>query len=62
MVKVLIIDAMAVLRGIKKTPQIKQMLHLREAFSKKSQRLAKDYSETRVIFYEYTSNSLKQKT
>ena len=61
-VTVLIIDAMAVLQGMKKTPQMKKISDLREAFSKRIQHLAKDYSETRVIFDEYTSNPLKQKT
>ena len=60
--KVLIIDAMAVLQGMKKTPQMKKISDLRVAFSRRIQYLAEDYNETRLIFDEYTRNSLKQKT
>ena len=61
-VKVAIIDAMAIVQGIKKTPTMKKMSDFRLVFCKKIQRRAKNYSETRVVFNEYLDQSLKENT
>ena len=60
-VKVAIIDAMAIVQGIKKTLTMKKMSDFRLLFCKKIQRRAKNYSETRVVFDEYPDQSLKKK-
>ena len=60
--RVALIDAMAVVQGIKKTPTMKKMSDFRDVFIKKVQRRAKGYSETRVLFDEYLDNSLKENT
>ena len=60
--KVFIIDAMAVVQTIKKTPTMKKMSDFCKVFCKKIQRLAKHYDEARVVFDEYFDNSLKEKT
>ena len=61
-VRVAIIDAMAVVQEIKKTPQMKKMSDLRTVFCKKIDRRSKGYTEVRVIFDQYLLNSLKEKT
>ena len=60
--RVALIDAMAVVQGIKKTPTMKKMLDFRDVLIKKVQRKAKGYTETRVLFDEYQENSLKEHT
>ena len=60
--KVIIIDAMAIAQTIKKTPTMKKMSDFCDVFCKKIQRLAKPYTESRVVFDEYFDNSLKEKT
>ena len=58
-IKVFLIDAMAIVQIIKKTPSMKKMSDF--VFCKRIQRLAK-HQEARVVFDEYFDNSLKEKT
>ena len=60
--KVAIIDAMAIVQGIKKTPTMKKMSDFRLVFCKKIQRRAKNYSDSRVLLDEYLDQSLKENT
>ena len=60
--RVVIIDAMAIVQEIKKTPTMKTMTDFSAVFCKKIERRSKDCTETRVIFDEYLVNSLKNKT
>ena len=57
-----IIDAMAIVQSLKKTPTMKKMSDLLLVFCKKIENRAKGYSETRVVFDEYYDASLKAKT
>ena len=50
---VIIIDAMAIVQTIKKTPSMKKMSDFCDVFCKKIQRRANNYTEARVIFDEY---------
>ena len=59
---VIIIDAMAIVQTIKKTPSMKTMSDFCNVFCKTIQRRAKNYTETRVVFDEYFDTSLKEKT
>ena len=59
---VLIVDAMAILQGMKKTPGMVTIWHLKEAFLKKVFNMSRNYDEVRVIFDHYLENSLKSKT
>ena len=47
--RVVIIDGMATVQQIKKTPVMKKMSDLSEVFIKKIERRSKDYSETKFI-------------
>ena len=60
--RVLIIDAMAVVQCIKKTPSITSILHLNTAFNARIERMVIGYMEVRVIFDRYVEGSLKEKT
>ena len=57
-----IIDAMAIVQSITKTPNMKKMSDFRDVFCTKIQRRSKKYTETRVVFDEYLDNSLKEQT
>ena len=59
--KVLIVDAMAVLQSMKKTPMMLQLCDLQEAFIKRIQFMMVGYCEGRVIFDRYQGQSLKNK-
>ena len=60
--RVLVIDAMAVVQCIKKTPSMTTILHLKTAFNARIERMAIGYMEVRVIFDRYVEGSLKEKT
>ena len=59
---VLIIDAMAVVQCIKKTPIMTSILHLKTAFNARFERMVIAYMDVRVIFDRYVEGSLKEKT
>lgn len=61
-VKVIIIDAMAVVQCLKKTVATKTIADLTSQFVKRIQRMMKGYSEGRIIFDKYVEHSLKDKT
>ena len=61
-VKVLIIDAMAVLQGMKKTPAMQKMSDLQNAFNRRIEGMMASYDEGRVVFDRYMEESLKNKT
>ena len=60
--RVIIIEAMAILQGMKKTSGMTTIGHLKKAFLDKIMRLSNDYDETRLIFDHYIENSLKSNT
>jgi len=60
--RVLIIDAMAVLQGMKKSPGMTTILHLKMAFNGRIGRMIQGYVEARIIFDRYVSGGLKEKT
>ena len=55
--KVLIVDAMAVLQSIKKTPMMLKLSDLQEAFIKRIEFMMVGYSEGRVVFDRYQEQS-----
>ena len=59
---VLIIDAMAVLHSMKKTPGMTTICHLKMAFNARIERMLNGYVESRIIFDRYIEGSLKEKT
>ena len=60
--RVLIIDAMAVLKSIKKTPTMLKISDLQAAFIERIKSSATGYSEVHVVFDNYLDQSLKNKT
>ena len=60
--RVLIIDAMATLQGLKKSPGMTAIRHLKETFIKKVMNMSRRYDEVRVLFDYYREDSLKSKT
>ena len=60
--RVLIIDAMATLQGIKKSTGMTAIRHLKEVFLKKVMNMSRRYDEVRVLFDYYREDSLKSKT
>ena len=60
--RVIIIDAMAILQGMKKTSGMTTIGHLKKAFLDKIMRLSNEYDETRLIFDHYIEivRNLKQ--
>ena len=48
--RVLIVDAMAILQGIKKSPGMTSIRHLKETFVKKMMNMSRRYDEVRVLF------------
>ncbi len=60
--KVIIIDAQAVVQGIKKSPGMEKISDFGDAFVTRIARMTNGYSEGRVIFDRYTTASLKEKT
>jgi hypothetical protein len=59
LLRVLIVDAMAVVQSMKKTPTMKNLSNLQEAFIKG---MVVGYDECRVVFGRYLDQSLKNKT
>ena len=60
--KVIIIDAMAVLQSMTKTPTTQKLSDLQEAFIKRIEFMMVGYSEGHVVFDRYQDQSLKSKT
>ena len=60
--KVLIVDAMAVLQSMKKTPTMQKLSDLQVAFIKRIEFMMVGYNEGRVVFDRYQDQSLKNKT
>ena len=60
-IKVLIIDAMAVLQCMKKNT-MQTLSDLQDAFNKRIQNMVSGYDEVRVVFDRYMDQSLKNKT
>lgn len=60
--RVLIIDAMAVLQGMKKSQGMTTILHLKTAFNARVGQMIKGYVEARIIFDRYVKGGLKEKT
>ena len=60
--RVLIVDAMAVVQSMKKTPKMTKICHLKEAFVTRISRMSDNYDEVRVLFDRYVKDSLKAKT
>lgn len=61
-IRVLIVDAMAILQGMKKNPGMTTIAHLKTAFLNKILRLSRGYDEIRIVFDHYLEDSLKSKT
>ena len=62
LLRVLIVDAMAVVQSMKKTPTMKNLSNLQEAFIKRIKGMVVGYDECRVVFGRYLDQSLKNKT
>ena len=62
LLRVLIVDAMAVVQSMKKTPTMKNLSNLQEAFIKRIKGMVVCYDECRVVFDRYLDQSLKNKT
>ena len=60
--KVLIIDAMAVLKCMKKKNTIQTLSDLQDAFNEYIQNMVSGYDEVQVVFDRYMDQSLKNKT
>ena len=60
--RVLIVDAMAVVQGLKKTPGVESMHHLKNKFLQKIEKMGNSYDEIRVIFDQYIEGGLKSNT
>ena len=60
--RVLVIDAMAVLHSMKKTPMMIKIADFQAAFIKRIESLAYNYNQVHVIFDNYLDQSLKNKT
>ncbi len=60
--KLIVIDAMAVVQGIKKTASMKKLAHLVDAFIQRIERLIQGYESCQVIFDRYFDKSLKNYT
>ena len=60
--RVLVIDAMAVLQGLKKTASMQTLTDLIHAYTHRIRRLMQGYNECRVVFDGYLERSLKNKT
>ena len=60
--RVFIVDAMAVLQSMKKTPTIRKHSDLQEAFIKRIEWRLVGYNEGRIVFDSYLDQSLKNKT
>jgi hypothetical protein len=60
--RVVIVDAMAVLLSMKKTPAMKKLSDLAEAFIKRIEWMMIGYHEGRVVFDRYLDQSLKNMT
>ena len=60
--RVLIVDAMAVLHSMKKTPSMRKLSDLQEVFVKRIEGMMDGYNEGRVVFDRYLDKSLKNKT
>lgn len=61
-INVLIVDAMGVLQGMKKTPSMLKLSDLQDAFNKRIEKMMANYDEGRVVFDRYIDQSLKNKT
>lgn len=60
--RILIVNGMAIVQSIKKTPAMTTIRHLKDAFVKRITRMMNDYIEGRVIFDRYLKGSLKELT
>lgn len=60
--KVLIVDAMAVVQGMKKTAAIKTFAHLTDAFTERVGAMMTGYSTGHIVFDQYRDQSLKNLT
>ncbi|EDO39798.1 predicted protein [Nematostella vectensis] len=60
--RLLLIDAMAVIQGMKKSPTMLRIADLRRAFILRVERMLDGYQEARVVFDRYIEQSLKNKT
>ena len=52
-VRVLIVDAMAILQVMKKVSGMTRIAHLKKDFLNKILRLSRGYGEVRIVFYHY---------
>ena len=60
--RVLIVDAMAVLQSMTKTPTMRKISDLSDAFIKRVDGMLRNYDEGRIVFDRYIGQSLKNKT
>ena len=60
--RVLVVDAMAVLQSMKKTPTMRRLSDLQETFIKHIEMMMVGYDEGRIVFDRYLDQSLKNKT
>ena len=60
--RALVVDAMVVLQSMKKTPTIRTLADLKEAFVRRIENMLNGFNEGRIIFDRYLDQSLKNKT
>lgn len=60
--RALVVDAMAVLQSMKKTPTMRTLADLRETFVRRIENMLHGFNEGRIIFDRYLDQSLKNKT
>ena len=60
--RALVVDAMAVLQSMKRTPTIHTLADLKEAFVRRIENMLNGFNEGRIILDRYLDQSLKNKT
>ena len=60
--RALVVDAMAVLQSMKKTPTMRTLADLRGTFVRRIENMLNGFNEGRIVFDHYLGQSLKNKT
>ena len=59
--RALVVDAMAVLQSMKKTPTLRTLADLRGTFVRRIENMLNGFNEGRIVFDHYLGQSLKNK-
>ena len=60
--RVLVVDAMAVLQSMKKTPAMRKLADLKESYVRRTETMLAGFSECRIVIGRYIDQCLKTKT